>query len=148
MRLGSTYSSFLDAEDVVQSVLRSFLRRAGEGKFQLRDPAQLVRLLTQMARNKAFTALRREGRRKSLMQDDELTDLTDPREASDESVSRQELIELYRRHMGSAAWQVLQWRLDGYTWSEIARRTQESPEVLRKRLQRVLECLRENLPLE
>src|SRR5688572_18979269 len=41
-----------DSMDVCQSVLASFFFRAAAGQYDLREPAQLVALLTQMARNK------------------------------------------------------------------------------------------------
>ena len=41
-----------DSMDVCQSVLASFFLRAAAGHYDLRDPAQLVALLTKMAHNK------------------------------------------------------------------------------------------------
>src|SRR4029077_17738171 len=42
----------LDSVDICQSVLASFFLRAAAGQYDLHDPAQLVALLTKMARNK------------------------------------------------------------------------------------------------
>jgi RNA polymerase sigma factor (sigma-70 family) len=148
LRLGSQYSSFLDAEDVVQSVLRSFLLRAREGRFCLSSPAQLVGLLTLMARNKAFTALRRESRRKISVSDENPADLASRRTPCDEQVSNWELIGIYRQRMKPDEWQLLQWRLDGDSWPDIAQRAGQSPGALRKRLQRALDRLRARVTVE
>src|ERR1051325_9878786 len=48
-----------DSMDICQSVLASFFVRAASGQYDLREPAQLVALLTQMARNKL--AMRARG---------------------------------------------------------------------------------------
>ena len=41
-----------DSMDICQSVLASFFLRAAAGQYDLREPEQLMALLTQMARNK------------------------------------------------------------------------------------------------
>src|SRR3954470_9306646 len=53
-----------DSMDVCQSVLASFFLRAAAGQYDLRDPAQLVALLTKMARNKVAMRARHEYREK------------------------------------------------------------------------------------
>src|SRR4051794_19817654 len=44
-----------DSTDICQSVLASFFARLSLGQFDLENPAQLVRLLEAMARNKLAT---------------------------------------------------------------------------------------------
>src|SRR5258705_10338902 len=53
-----------DSMDVCQSVLASFFLRAAAGQYDLRDPAQLVALLTKMAHNKLAMRARYEYRRR------------------------------------------------------------------------------------
>src|SRR5439155_15991005 len=48
----------LDSVDICQSVLASFFVRAAAGQFDLHEPAQLVGLLTRMARNKLAMQVR------------------------------------------------------------------------------------------
>src|SRR5437764_11284884 len=47
-----------DSVDICQSVLASFFVRAAAGQYDLHEPAQLVGLLTQMARNKLAMQVR------------------------------------------------------------------------------------------
>ena len=53
-----------DSMDVCQSVLASFFLRAAAGQYDLRDPAQLVALLTKMAHNKFAMRARHEYRQR------------------------------------------------------------------------------------
>src|SRR5215470_19112005 len=53
-----------DSMDVCQSVLASFFLRAAAGQYDLRDPAQLVALLTKMAHNKLAMRTRHEYRQR------------------------------------------------------------------------------------
>src|SRR5205085_1027325 len=59
-RLGRIF----DSMDVCQSVLKSFFVRTAAGQYDVDDPAQLVRLLVSMVRNKLASAARREHRQK------------------------------------------------------------------------------------
>src|SRR6516225_7368450 len=53
-----------DSMDVCQSVLASFFVRAAAGQYDLDDPAQLVRLLVTMARNKLASRARQQYRQR------------------------------------------------------------------------------------
>src|SRR4051794_842830 len=53
-----------DSMDVCQSVLKSFFVRTAAGQYDLDEPAQLVRLLVTMARNKLASEARRQHRQK------------------------------------------------------------------------------------
>src|SRR3954469_18683176 len=53
-----------DSMDVCQSVLGSFFFRMAAGQYDLRDPAQLVTLLTKMARNKLAMRARHQYRQR------------------------------------------------------------------------------------
>src|SRR5262245_49669136 len=55
-RLGT----LLDSMDICQSVLASFFIRAASGQYELKTPAQLLKLLTAMARNKLNSQARKQ----------------------------------------------------------------------------------------
>jgi RNA polymerase sigma-70 factor (ECF subfamily) len=57
-RLGPRLAGRLDGEDVVQSVFRTFFRRAGAGEFHLDDPGALWALLIRITVNKVRQAAR------------------------------------------------------------------------------------------
>jgi RNA polymerase sigma-70 factor (ECF subfamily) len=53
-----------DSMDVCQSVLASFFVRAAAAQYDLADPAQLVRLLVTLARNKLASRVRQQSRQR------------------------------------------------------------------------------------
>ena len=59
-RLGRVF----DSMDICQSVLASFFLRAAAGQYDLDEPAQLVALLTRMARNKLSHRVREQQARR------------------------------------------------------------------------------------
>src|SRR4051812_37269179 len=71
-----------DSLDVCQSVLGSFFFRASLGQYDLDDPAEVVKLLVGMARNKVAFQVRKERRqrrdnRRVEALGDNLVDLSD-----------------------------------------------------------------------
>lgn len=64
-RLAARRPRYADAEDVVNSVMRTLCRRAQSGQFQqLRDELDVWKLLVTIAERKAFNLLRDAGRQK------------------------------------------------------------------------------------
>jgi RNA polymerase sigma-70 factor (ECF subfamily) len=53
----------MDSADVCQSVLANFFHRAKAGEFDLKDPAQLTRLLVTMARHRLIDHTRKPANR-------------------------------------------------------------------------------------
>src|SRR5881394_2394249 len=62
-RLGN----LLDSMDICQSVMASFFLRAASGQYELKEPDQLLKLLTAMARNKLkFQARKQRAQRRDV----------------------------------------------------------------------------------
>jgi RNA polymerase sigma-70 factor (ECF subfamily) len=94
--------SQFDSMDICQSVLASFFVRAAAGQYDIDTPAQLVKLLTTMARNKLASVARR-----GLVRNRAVCPSADPSEAdelrstepdpSDEASARELCREALRR---------------------------------------------------
>ena len=144
-RLGDpAVRALLDAEDIQQSVLRSFFRRASSGRFTISRREQLLRLLAVMARNKAVDRVRSAGRlpvASAAESEHALRGAADKRgDPSALAAARDELAHLTRQLPVSSR-HLLHRRLAGYSWDEIAERLGERADAVRKRLRRALSII-------
>src|SRR5450432_3118377 len=64
VRLGGRVGALFDSMDVCQSVLGSFFLRAAAGQYALDSPADLMKLLTVMARHKLAFQVRKQRAQK------------------------------------------------------------------------------------
>ena len=141
----------LDSSDIGQSVLFSFVRRAGNGEWQdnLNSPEELLKLLATMARykvidqeRKAYAARRGGGDLAQPLGDYDLPFTRD--KSPSEQVADQELIDLAEETLSEEERQLLDLHYgDGLEWKEIAERVGGSPEALRMKLRRAFGRLRE-----
>ena len=133
----------LDTMDVCQSVLANFFVRAAAGQFDLGEPEQLLRLLASMARNRLLNhardqqAARRDNRRQAACDALELTQ--DPGPSPSQFVVCKELLEAVRGRLDSQERDLLEKRMQGKDWAEIAADLGGSAEALRKKLTRALD---------
>jgi RNA polymerase sigma-70 factor (ECF subfamily) len=143
----------VDDEDVCQSVLASFFRRAALGQYDLRDPAQLRQLLVSMARHKLAHAGRREhtqkrdaGRNKS----DPVEDLSLPGGEATPSrvVAGREMLEQIRKRLNDEERRVAELRAVGHSWGEIAEQMGGTADGRRMQLTRALDRVSIELGLE
>jgi RNA polymerase sigma factor (sigma-70 family) len=132
----------VESLDICQSVLGSFFVRAASGQYDLKEPADLLKLLTAMARNKLKhwqrkqRAQRRDPRRVQTAHSGDFTarDGTPSRQVA----ARELLHETYRRLTPDER-QLAEWRSQGLEWDDIAVRLSARPEALRKKLARALD---------
>jgi RNA polymerase sigma-70 factor (ECF subfamily) len=133
-RLDARLKSKVDAEDVVQSVFRTFCRRLDAGLVHSRDEAGLWKLLARITARKChsqadlFFAASRDVRREAVPTGDN-SSVTAPPEASDpgptpdEAVALVELVDRLRAELSSERKrQILDLTLQGYTVAEISDR--------------------------
>ena len=128
-RIGPNLAARVDGEDVVQSVFRTFFRRAGAGEFHLDEQGQLWALLIRITINKVRQAARRHtaGRRDAAREARPASNDADPfadalvrGPGPDEAVTFADLV---RRLVGAHSplhGRVLELRLAGAGPSEIA----------------------------
>jgi RNA polymerase sigma-70 factor (ECF subfamily) len=137
-------------DDVVQSVCRTFVRRAREGAFHLADTSSLWRLLCAITLTKVRQHVRfhyRQGRdvRRELVRHDNPQEPSDGMEAwqadSDptpaEAVAFADQMEQLLRDLGEEERCLVQLRLEGYTQEEIAAKIGCSERTVRRLLSRV-----------
>ena len=139
----------VDAEDMAQSAIRTFLRRVKDGQFQLDDDEQLWSLLCAITLNKVRMAARFHLRQKrgldrehALIDD---ADLASTLSRSPESEDAAVLIELVQQAIDDTSdeqeRQVLQYKLEEMPNSEIASRVGCSERTVRRMLERIRQRL-------
>ena len=139
--------------DVCQSVLASFFLRAAAGQYDLRDPAQLVALLTKMAHNKLAMRARHEYRQKrDVRRNVRLGDARpEPAAGSAEPTEQALDRDLVNRAFGLMDAQVREMakcRARGLGWSEIASRFGGTADARRKQFQRAVDRIAQTLQIE
>jgi DNA-directed RNA polymerase specialized sigma24 family protein len=142
-----------DPVDISQSVLASFFLRAAAGQYELDQPAQLVKLLVGMTRNKlAFQArkqraLRRDNRRVEAL-DPATCDVADTDPSPSQVIAGQELLEIFRQRLSAEERQLAELRAQGRDWAEIATLLGGTVQARRKQLARAVERVAKDLGLD
>jgi RNA polymerase sigma-70 factor (ECF subfamily) len=121
----------LDPEDVVQSVFRTFFRRARSGELNVYDPDRLCALLARITINKSIDQINyHKAAKRNLnldadsgsVEQDLVAQVLD-REPSPEAVNMfLDQLEHFLGQLGPDERQVLEMRMQGYTVEEIARK--------------------------
>jgi RNA polymerase sigma factor (sigma-70 family) len=143
----------LDSTDVCQSVLANFFVRAAAGEFELDTPAQLVKLLAVMARNRLADhsskqrAARRDHRRTEAAPSGG-AEFTDDAPSPSEVVGGRELLEVFRSKMSAEERHLADRRALGRSWSDIAAEVGGSPDALRVQLARAVDRVTRELRLD
>ena len=134
----------IDADDVVQSAFRTFLRRAGQDEFELRDRQNLLSLLTTITLNKIRQKVRHFAAQKRGGDSDQyfetMADLGGDTPTPDEEAALREIEELLRG-FDEEQQQVVDLKLQNHTNEEIARRMQCSERTVRRMIKRVEQTL-------
>jgi RNA polymerase sigma-70 factor (ECF subfamily) len=140
-----------DSMDVCQSVLASFFVRAAAHQYDLDEPANLIKILVTMARNKPLSRARRERRQR---RDNRRVADADPDrvEGGGPTPSRvaagRELLERVRGRLSEEERQIADLRAAGHNWPQIAQQLGGSAEARRKQFARALDRVVEELGIE
>jgi RNA polymerase sigma-70 factor (ECF subfamily) len=152
VRLGGRVGALFDSMDVCQSVLGSFFLRAAAGQYALDTPADLMKLLTVMARHKLAFQVRKLRAKKRDAGRDVPADLAGDQPAAGGTPSRQvearDLLREMDRRLSPEERQLVRLRTDGHEWADIAARLSGTPEALRKKHARALDRVARELGLE
>jgi RNA polymerase sigma-70 factor (ECF subfamily) len=133
----------IDSVDISQSVLADLFACLAEGRLDLDQPEQLLRLVTTMVRNKITNharhqhAARRDLRRLrtgSLKEGDWI----DPSPGPSQEAASKELLEKLRNRLSAEEQQLADLRVAGHSWAEIAAIVGGSPDGVRVRLARAV----------
>jgi RNA polymerase sigma-70 factor (ECF subfamily) len=143
----------LDSMDVCQSVLASFFLRAAGGQYDLNEPADLIKLLVVMARNKVANQVRKE---RTQRRDNRRVQGGDPVEfeaaaagpSPSQVIAGEELLEKFRQRLSDEERQLAERRANGMGWNEIAAELGGTGQGRRKQLERAIARVSQELGLE
>ncbi len=143
-----------DSMDLCQSVLANFFVRVAAGQFDVDQPEKLLKLLTEMARNKVREvarrqhARRRDNRRVEPDGEEALKAVPDPTDTPSQIVAAKELWQQVRQRLTVEERALAEQRAQGSAWEEIAAEQGDSAEALRKKLARAINRVLRVLGLE
>lgn len=140
----------VDSMDICQSVFGRFFVLANLGRFELNSPHDLVKLLTRMATNKVIDKHRTDISQRNLIEQ-KARDFDQKNGDSDSPGSGmefQELLDKARGKMSESELVVSTLRSQGLSWVEVSRELNESPQALRKRLERACARIIDDLGIE
>jgi DNA-directed RNA polymerase specialized sigma24 family protein len=142
-----------DSMDISQSVLTSFFARAGSGQFELETPEQLVKLLIGMTRNKLAFQVRRQRARRRDSRLNASTRVDDMHVVSktpgpSQLAADHDLIDTVRFRLDEEERLIVDLRVQGWEWSEIAGRMGGSAQARRMQLTRAVHQVTKSLNLD
>ncbi len=142
----------LDSIDVCQSVLASFFVRSAAGQYDLDHPAQLIALLSRMARNKVVQAARhnraqcRGGHAQAA--DVDALDPAGTEATPSRVIAARELLDRVRSRLSDDERRVADLRAEGQEWPAIAAALGGTADARRMQLTRALDRVTRELGLE
>jgi RNA polymerase sigma factor (sigma-70 family) len=141
-----------DSMDISQSVLGTFFVRVAAGQYDLKEPDDLIKLLTTMTRNKVAEKMRRQHRlrrdsRRTVGGVEELA--LEGRDPSPSSViAGKELLEQARLRLSAEERQLVELRGQGSSWEEVAASLGGTAGARRNQLARALDRIAQELRLD
>ncbi|MBN71868.1 MAG: LuxR family transcriptional regulator [Gimesia sp.] len=139
-RLSEKLGRKVDADDIVQSALRSFFVRSQEGQYAIERSGDLWKLLAAITRNKLLKQAEHfQQQKRSLDRDDALQSsaenqavlfASEPTEA--EAVALSDEVDFLIRDFDPLQQQMLELRLQGQTIPEIAETVERSERTVRR----------------
>ena len=141
----------IDSTDICQSVFAKFFYLAALGRFELQSPDDLVRLLTKMATNKVVDRYRHENsqRKLALQRSDnqQCTSAGEPieNESPVTAAEYRERLAMVRNSLSPREKQISELRIEGKSWLEISKSMGQSPQAVRKCLERACQRVSQEL---
>lgn len=154
LRLDSPLRRELDSLDICQSVLASFFVRSASGQYDLDKPEDLLKLLTVMARNKLIDRTRAPSVRRRRFLDNGSTTSTgsaawvDTQPDVSRRVAARELLGEVQRRLSTDERFLMEQRVAGRSWAELAGQLGGTADSLRKKLARALDRVAAELHLD
>jgi RNA polymerase sigma-70 factor (ECF subfamily) len=139
----------LDSADICQSVFVTFFVKVNGGLYDLDEPAQLIKLLVTMARNKLVDYARQPDQRRAEDMGAAFWDALPGKGDSPSRVAvKKELLREVRRRLTPAEADLVELRADGKSWQEVAAACGSTPGAVRKRLARALDRVCQELHID
>jgi len=145
-RISQRLASRVDAEDIVQSVFRTFFARLKDDRFDLADQDDLFRLLVRITVHKT---LRQVAHHKAAKRDpgqelpqgdaahEQLLQLLTTEPTPDAAVMFIDQLEHFMGQLPQADRQILELRMQGFSTDEIAKRLNSYDRKVRRVLERI-----------
>ena len=136
---------FVDSFDVCQSVLGRFFQCLAVDKLDISDPANLQAILRTIAKNRVYDvvshahAARRDVRRVAPAGDEPLAVLADSSDTPSKLVAAEELVAAIYEKLPSEVRQLVEARMHGSNWEELAVMASSTPEAVRKQVNRAIQ---------
>ena len=152
-RISQRLVSRIDAEDVVQSVFRTFFHRAKEGQFEFHDPDDICKTLARITIHKVFrqvahhqAAKRNAGREMGSGDEDQdlVVNLVSREPSPQEAAELLDHMEHFLSQLKPQDRQILEMRMQGFTTVEIAQKM----EITDRKIRRLMTRLRETAARE
>ncbi len=146
-RISQRFASRVDPEDVVQSVFRTFFKRARQGEFTLREKDDLVKLLVRITVYKTLRQIafhqqaKRDARQESgtgEVNQDQLLAVMSKGATPEEAVIFLDELETFLDQQSPTDCKICEMRIEGYSNAEIA----EALGINERRIRRLMERLR------
>ena len=135
----SNLRQIVDSLDVSQSVLARFFVQLEAGEINITSHEQLRSLLLVMTRNQLFDVARRQQAQKRDVRKivtDEFDMVADSADTPSKQVADAELLDLMQARLSDHERHLVQERLAGKPWDEIAVEMKSTPEAVRKQMTR------------
>jgi len=135
----------MDSVDVCQSVLARFFEGLASGNLEVRQPAELVRLLTTMARNRVVDHVRQEKSRRRggdmhlSTRPVESHPVVDSAPDPSEAAMRHDLFDTLKVGFDADDYRLVEQCLSGRSWEDLSNEYSVKPDALRKRFTRAVD---------
>jgi RNA polymerase sigma-70 factor (ECF subfamily) len=134
----------VDSLDICQSVFGKFFVQLSTGAIELDNPQQLRALLLTMARNRLYDEVRREhaerrDARRVVSDQAALDGVGDGADSPSQIVAAEELLGAVKAQLSSEDLYLIEQKLSGRQWAELALELDSTAEALRKRATRALD---------
>ncbi|MFO0426101.1 MAG: RNA polymerase sigma factor, partial [Planctomyces sp.] len=142
--IAQRFSVRFDAEDVVQSVMRTVFRKAESGGLQAKNCNELWKQISTIALNKVRNRVRGESRRKNYVRRTmHLSDESSQVSMNEESdaVAISDLLQTVRQRLEPPLDQTLELLLEGWSCDEISERTGLTTRSIQRHRERILSHL-------
>jgi hypothetical protein len=124
----------VDVSDIYQSLIKDFVRRANGDLSQRSDDVDMVRYLAVAAENKIRARWRKD--RKHARYSSGGGELEDRRPSVEQMVESDDFVRSIRDGLNDETQDLLDLRLQGFTWPEVATASGGNPDALRMRVRR------------
>jgi len=147
-RISQRLASRVDAEDIVQSVFRTFFVRLKDGRFTFHEEDDLCKLLVRITLHKTLRqvafhkAAKRDPNQEAAQGDhchERLLSVLDREPSAEDAVAFEDELQNFRRLLNPQEQQIIEMRLQGCTNDEIA----QALGIYDRKIRRVIERVRE-----